>query len=200
MKKLLSRILVLLIILGCFCSCKTYNGTEFNAVMIGGYKDYFSVTTLDSNVDFYDANISVNVSELGFKIKQGDVVKIKIQYRDLDEFGVVKITPESVELLEHQVQTITPQEAENIKNDALFVDARSQDEYNMGHIENAVCLTYKTLEKNYEKLLVNKEQKIIVYAGSEETASLTASHLIAFGYKNVYCLGNINDYKYDLVA
>ena len=167
MKKLLSIILVLLIILGC-CSCKTYDGTEFNAVMIGGYKDYFSVTTLDSDVDFYDANISVNVSELGFKIKQGDVVKIKIQYRDLDEFGVVKITPESVELLEHQAQTITPQEAENIKNEALFVDARSQDEYNMGHIENAVCLTYKTMEKNYEKLLLNKEQKIIIDYTSKE--------------------------------
>ena len=190
MKKLLSICLVILVMLTCLCSCKKYVGTEFNAVMIGGYIDYVSVTTLDDRVDFYDANIAINTNELGFAI----------EYRDFDEFGVVKITPESVELIEEQVQSITPQEAYNLKNEVLFVDARSRDEYEMGHIENSVLLTYKTMEKNYKKLLTNKNAKLVVYAGSEETASLTASHLIAFGYKNVYCLGDIDNYKYAFVV
>ena len=199
MKRFLSLILSLLIMICAFCSCKKYDGTEFTAVMIGGYKDYISVTTLDDSVDFYDANISVNVSELPFKIEQGRAVKVKIKYRDFDEFGEVKITPESVELIPEKVQSITPQEALEMEN-ALLVDARSRDEYEMGHIENSVLLTYKTMEKNYKKLLTDKNQKIIVYAGSKETASLTANHLIAFGYKNVYCLGDIDDFEYDLVV
>ena len=200
MKKLLSICLIILVMLTCFCSCKKYDGTEFNAVMIGGYIDYVSVTTLDDRVDFYDANIAINTNELGFEIQKGRAVKIKIKYRDFDEFGAVKITPESVELIPEKVQSITPKEALSIKNEVLFVDARSRDEYEMGHIENSVLLTYKTMEKNYKKLLTNKNAKLVVYAGSEETASLTASHLIAFGYKNVYCLGDIDNYKYDLVV
>lgn len=200
MKKLLSIFLVVLLILSFLCSCKKYDGTEFNAVMIGGYQDYISVTTLDENVDFYDANIIVKVSELGFKIEKGRAVRIKIKYRELDEFGEVKITPENVELIDVKVQKITQQELEDIKNEAVYVDVRSRDEYNLGHIKNAVSLTYKTMEQNYKKALPNKDAKIIVYAGSEETASLAASHLVTFGYKKVYCLGNINDYKFDFVV
>ena len=200
MKKLLSIFLVVLLMLSFLCSCKKYDGTEFNAVMIGGYQDYISVTTLDENVDFYDANIIVKVSELGFKIEKGRAVRIKIKYRELDEFGEVKITPENVELIDVKVQKITQQELEGIKNEAVFVDVRSRDEYNLGHIENAVSLTYKTMEQNYKKALPNKDAKIIVYAGSKETASLAACHLVAFGYTKVYCLGNINDYKFDFVV
>lgn len=200
MKKLLSICLIVLIMLSSLCSCKKYDGTEFNAVIIGGYKDYFSVTTLDDRVDFFDANITINLNELPFKIEKGRAVSIKIKYRELDEFGEVKITPESVNLIEEKVQKITPQELESIKNEAVFVDARSRDEYNLGHIKNAVSLTYKTMEQNYKKALPNKDAKIIVYAGSEETAELTASHLIAFGYKKVYSLGNINNYEFELVV
>lgn len=200
MKKLLSICLAVLLMLLFLCSCKKYDGTEFNAVMIGGYQDYISVTTLDENVDFYDANIIVKVSELGFKIEKGRAVRIKIKYRELDEFGEVKITPENVELIDVKVQKITQHELENIKNEAVFVDVRSRDEYNLGHIANAVSLTYKTMEQNYKKALPNKDAKIIVYAGSKDTASLAASHLVAFGYKKVYCLGNINDYKFDFVV
>ena len=200
MKKLLSICLAVLLMLLFLCSCKKYDGTEFNAVMIGGYQDYISVTTLDENVDFYDANIIVKVSELGFKIEKGHAVRIKIKYRELDEFGEVKITPENVELIDVKVQKITQQELEGIKNEAVFVDVRSRDEYNLGHIENAVSLTYKTMEQNYKKALPNKDAKIIVYAGSKETASLAACHLVAFGYTKVYCLGNINDYKFDFVV
>ena len=200
MKKLLSICLIVLIMLSFVCSCKKYDGTEFNAVIIGGYKDYFSVTTLDDRVDFFDANITINLKELPFKIEKGRAVSIKIKYRELDEFGEVKITPENVELIDVKVQKITQQELEDIKNEAVFVDSRSRDEYNLGHIKNAVSLTYKTMEQNYKKVLPNKDAKIIVYAGSEETASLAASHLVAFGYKKVYCLGNINDYKFDFVV
>ena len=200
MKKLLSLILALLIFITCLTACNPNKGKEFIGVVIGSYKDYISVTTLDENVDFYDANISVNVSSLDFKVKNGQVLKIVIDERGKDDFDVVKITPHSVTLLENQPKTISMEEAYNLMGSATFVDARSRDEYNLGHIENAVSLTYKTMEKNYKTLLTNKDAKLIVYAGSKETAQLAASHLVAFGYKEVYILGDIDDWKYNLAV
>lgn len=200
MKKLLSLSLALLIVVLSLTACDSYKNKEFYGIVIGSYKDYISVTTLDENVDFYDANIVVNVSSLDFKVKNGQILKIVIDRRGKDDFGSVQITPQSVKLYENQPKTITVDEAYDLINSATFVDARSRDEFNLGHIENAVCLTYKTMEKNYKKALPNKEAKIIVYAGSKETAQLTASHLTAFGYKNVYCMGDIDNYEFNLVV
>lgn len=196
MKKFLSLIFACLIIVCCFTGCNKYKGIEFCGVVIGSYKDYISVATLDERVDFYDANIAVNVSGLDFKVKNGQVLKIVIDERGKDDFDVVKIVPQTVELIDYKVQNITAEDAYDIKDEVTFVDARSKDEYNLGHIENAVLLTYKTMEKNYKTVLPKKDAKIIVYAGSEETAMLTASHLIAFGYKNVYSLGDIDGWNF----
>lgn len=199
MKKLLSVIISLAVLVVCFASCGKESG-EFNGIVIGSYKDYISVTTLDDRVDFYDANISINVSSLDFKVKNGQVITVKYKDRGSDDFDEVKLTPESVTLMEYQTKSITVEEAYNIKDTALFIDARSKDEYDMGHIENALCLTYKTMEKNYKELLTDTNKKLIVYAGSEETAALTAGHLIAFGYKEVYVLGDIDKWTYELAV
>ena len=191
MKKLLSLALVLIMVLALFVGCNEQK-VEFCGVIMGGYTNYFTVSTLDEAVDFYDANVSVDVSSLDFKVEYGRSVKITIKKRELDEFGEVKIIPEKVELIEYKVQTVDEAAAiELFNNGAIPVDARSKDEFDMGHIKNAVCLTFKTMEKNYKTVLPNKDTPVVVYARSQETATLTAQHLICFGYTKVYNLGKI---------
>lgn len=199
MKKAVSILISLILVITVFSGCSTSEGTEFFGIVIGSYKDYISVTTLDERVDFYDANIVVNLQSLNFKVANGDILQITIKSRGVDDFEVVKIEPESVKKIDNNAKKVDNAEAKKlINNGAVIVDARSLDEYNMGHIKNAVCLTYKTMEKNYKTLLTNKDAEILVYAGSEETALLTARHLICFGFKNVYTLGSINNYNEEL--
>lgn len=198
MKKLLSFLITLVIVLSLFAGCAP-NYTEFCGVIMGGYSNYITISTLDERVDFYDANISVDVSTLNFKVEYGRAVRVTIKSRETDEFGEVKIIPAGVELIEYEVKYIDEAEAlELFNNGAIPVDARSKDEFEMGHIPSAVCLTFKNMEKNYKTVLPNKDTPVVVYARSEETAKLTAQHLICFGYTKVYSLGKIDKYTKEL--
>jgi len=200
MKRIISLLISLIIIITAFCSCAP-EGTEFVGVIQGGYNNYITVSTLDERVDFYDADIIVNVAELDFKPEIGRSIKITIKERGTNEFNTVTIVPHKVELIEYKVNEIDHKKAQElISSGATPVDARSLDEYNMGHIKNAVCLTYKTMEKHYKTALPNKNATLVVYARSEETALLTARHLIAFGYTKVYSMGSVTGYPENLVV
>lgn len=99
------------------------------------------------------------------------------------------------------VSKITSEEAkEEMKNsDVIILDVRTEEEYKSWHIENSMLIPIDDLEYKAEEVLVNKEQKILVYCRSGNRSKTAADLLVKMGYTNVYDFGGIKDWPYEIV-
>lgn len=79
--------------------------------------------------------------------------------------------------------------------DVYIIDVRSEDEFKEGHIEGAINIPLDILEN----IDIPKEKKIIVYCHSGRRSNLAANTLKKLGYENVFDMGGINDWPYDIV-
>lgn len=91
-------------------------------------------------------------------------------------------------------QIINCTQKEELMNEgAVLVDVRSASEYAEGHLDNSINLTVDTIAVNIEKMISDKNTKIIVYCRSGNRSATAANTLINLGYKNVYDLGAMNN-------
>ncbi len=68
----------------------------------------------------------------------------------------------------------------------IILDVRTYDEYNSGHIPNAICLPYEDItEKTASELLPDKNQKILVYCRSGRRSKIGSETLANLGYSNI---------------
>lgn len=77
----------------------------------------------------------------------------------------------------------------------VIIDVRTVEEYKEGHIAGSINLPLDIISN----IDVSKDKKIIVYCRSGRRSNLAAIELIGLGYENVYDMGGINDWPYDLV-
>lgn len=96
---------------------------------------------------------------------------------------------------------ISAEEAKTIidSEDVIILDVRTQDEFDSGHIENAVLLPVTEITDNAEEVLPEKDAKILVYCRSGNRSATAARELIRMGYTNVYDFGGINTWPYETV-
>ena len=91
-------------------------------------------------------------------------------------------------------QNINCAQKEELMNEgAILIDVRSASEYAEGHLDNSINLTVDTIGINIEKMVSDKNTKIIVYCRSGNRSATAANTLINLGYKNVYDLGAMNN-------
>jgi phage shock protein E len=85
------------------------------------------------------------------------------------------------------VVEIAPAEAaEKARNgEAVIVDVREADEWEEGHIANAVHLSRGTLELDVEEKVPDSNAMIICHCGGGGRSALAAESLQKMGYKNV---------------
>ena len=84
------------------------------------------------------------------------------------------------------------------KTAAILLDAREQKEFQVSHLENAICVGYNTfkLKETLAKLPEDKNAKIVVYCSLGIRSETVAHKLIEAGYTNVYNLyGGIFEWK-----
>ncbi len=88
--------------------------------------------------------------------------------------------------------TLRPQDAFDrfVSKNYIFVDAREPEEYQIGHIKDAINLPFETFDDHWPAVepLLPKDAKIVTYcSGSECDASLLLARLLTqkYGYKNV---------------
>jgi rhodanese-related sulfurtransferase len=84
------------------------------------------------------------------------------------------------------------------KTNAILLDAREQKEYDVSHIENAICVGYDKfkLKETLAKLPEDKNAKIVVYCSLGIRSETVAHKIIEAGYTNVYNLyGGIFEWK-----
>lgn len=101
-------------------------------------------------------------------------------------------------------QKITPQQAKArmAEPGVIVLDVRMQQEYDAGHIANAVLLPLPLIEAGdaaVAKALPDKDAEILVYCRSGRRSAIAANALINMGYNNVLDFGGINDWPYEVV-
>lgn len=75
-----------------------------------------------------------------------------------------------------------------IKEGTIIIDVRSPQEFKEEHIDGAINLPYYNVNKDAEKILKNKNEKIIVYCSTGQRSRKVQEKLNKLGYKNVYNL------------
>ena len=81
----------------------------------------------------------------------------------------------------------------------IIIDARTQPEYDEGHIAGAILIPEYEIADRAEKELPDKNQWILVYCRSGRRSKIAAEELVKLGYTNVKEFGGIIDWKYEIV-
>lgn len=123
--------------------------------------------------------LSVFVKEVTWKNNKDLTTTIEASYS--------KITPEgAMERLSNE-------------NDIVILDVRTKEEYDTGHIKNSILIPVDVLEEEAIESLKDKDATIFIYCRSGNRSKTAANILINLGYQNVYDLGGINDWPYEVV-
>lgn len=99
-------------------------------------------------------------------------------------------------------EQITAEQAKAImdnENGYIIIDARTQSEYDEGHIAGAILIPEYEITTRAEELLKDKNQLILVYCRSGRRSKIAAQALVELGYTNVKEFGGIIDWKYEIV-
>ena len=80
----------------------------------------------------------------------------------------------------------------------IIIDARTQEEYDQGHISGAILIPEYEIADRVEKELPNKDQLILVYCRSGRRSKIAAEELVKLGYTNVKEFGGIIDWEYEI--
>jgi len=118
-----------------------------------------------------------------------------------DENTSKDVSGDSVEKAPYR--KITPEEVKNMqtkKESFVLVDVRTQEEFDEGHISGATLVPSDEITEVAEEKLPDEDAKIVVYCRSGGRSQMVAKQLIEMGYKNVYDLGGILDWPYDVVS
>ena len=118
----------------------------------------------------------------------------------LSLFGLTACGGENGKTLTYE--QITPQRAKEImdtQQDYIIIDARTQEEFAEGHIENAILMPEYEIANRAEKELPDKDALILVYCRSGRRSKIASEELVKLGYTNVKEFGGIIDWPYETV-
>ncbi len=85
------------------------------------------------------------------------------------------------------------------EENVIILDVRTLEEYNQGHIENAILIPNESIGSIQPSLLPNKDALILVYCRSGNRSKQAADKLVSLGYTKIYDFGGIIDWSYGLV-
>lgn len=105
-------------------------------------------------------------------------------------------------VVEASFSRITPEEAKkrlDSETDIILLDVRTKEEFAEGHIPNSVLIPVDVLEGEAPQNLKDKETPIFIYCRSGNRSVTAANILIKMGYTNVYDLGGIKNWPYEVV-
>ena len=87
------------------------------------------------------------------------------------------------------------------KNDGhVTVDVRRQDEYDSGHIPDALLIPNETIDSTPPEALPDLNQVILIYCRSGNRSKQAAEKLAAMGYTRIYEFGGINTWPGDIIT
>lgn len=97
-----------------------------------------------------------------------------------------------------QVDAEAAKELMDTEDDYVILDARTQTEYDEGHIPGAILIPHDTVTTAAENALPDKDQLILVYCRSGNRSKEASQALVDLGYTNVVEFGGINSWPYEV--
>lgn len=182
------------------------NSIIFTGIIENASENNMLVATKDE-VGFDNASVSYDKNmKLDFIPEIGQTVKIEI-LPEIRESYPVQVTAVKIELINSEMKLkaeykkITQEEAKKMidSENIIVLDVRTQQEYDEGHIKNAILLPVTEIDKKAEAILKNKNEKIFVYCRSGNRSQTASKLLIEMGYTEVYDFGGIIDWPYEIV-
>jgi len=119
-----------------------------------------------------------------------------------EEISETPIISDSIQTEKIEYIKITPQEAHDMmtdNNNVVILDVRTQEEFDEGHITNAVLLPDYEIGEKAERVLADKNQTILIYCRTGRRSEIAARELIDMGYTKVFDFGGITDWPYEIV-
>ena len=97
---------------------------------------------------------------------------------------------------------ITPAEAKELMDTqtVIVLDVRTQEEYDGGHIKDAVLLDSGDVSVKAATVIPDKDATILVYCRSGNRSAAASKQLIEMGYTKVMDFGGIMDWPYEVVT
>ena len=86
-----------------------------------------------------------------------------------------------------------------VSQEVVVVDVRTREEYDSGHIENAVLVPNEGIGSEMPEALPDKEATLLVSCRSGRRSKDAAQKLLELGYQSVYDFGGVIDWPYELV-
>ncbi len=98
-----------------------------------------------------------------------------------------------------KIREVTPADVKamiDAKEKIIILDVRDREEFETGYIPGAINLSRGLLEFKIEKLIPDKNAKVIVYCGIDLRGPLATKTLNELGYANaVNIIGGLNAWK-----
>ena len=105
--------------------------------------------------------------------------------------------------MEHTYQQISQETAKEMMDnqEVIILDVREQEEFDGGHIPNAVLLPVGSItEDTAAAVIANNDSVVLVYCRSGNRSKQASEKLVALGYTNIVEFGGINDWPGDTVT
>ena len=96
---------------------------------------------------------------------------------------------------------ITQEEAKKMmdEQEVVILDVREKDEYDSGHIKNAVLLPVGSInEETAASVIPHKDSVVLVYCRSGNRSKTASDALVRLGYTNIYEFGGIITWQYEI--
>ena len=114
-------------------------------------------------------------------------------------FGCVGCASDSGSATYDQISGAEAKALMDSESGYVIIDARTQEEYDEGHIPGAIMIPEYEIADRAEKELPDKDQLILVYCRSGRRSKIAAEALVKLGYTNVKEFGGIIDWEYEIV-
>ena len=105
-------------------------------------------------------------------------------------WSCVKSNPETI-------PTLSSQHGERMlsSHNYIFIDVRTQQEYDTGHIPNSTHISVESLESRIDEIEKFREKKIVVYCRSGNRSSKGTKILNKYGFEAVNLSGGMLQWK-----
>lgn len=99
----------------------------------------------------------------------------------------VKTGQDLIDEAKQQIEQVTPEQVREMQarnEPVVYLDVREPNEWNLGHLPQAVHLPRGNLEGKVEAL-IDRGQKVVIYCARGNRSALAALTMKQMGYENV---------------
>lgn len=150
---------------------------------------------------FIVAMICILLISAAFCLAACDTKDADGEYPPINENGnkTEEKVEEETKLNYEQISQKRAKELMDTEKNYVIIDARTQSEYDEGHIAGAILIPEYEISERAEEELPDKDQLILVYCRSGRRSKIAAAALVELGYTNVKEFGGIIDWQYGIV-